>query len=224
MEKETKMTKEDYLRKKGILAPIPLGIMYMFSSSREGVGEIRQVGYYEVIEGGYRQSGSGKDTIKELGMNYKMKDYPTLTLYGEEVVGQEDGYGSGFGDLWGNSQFWSLDESALIEARDKEQERIVKKYLSRIEGTIMFNLNQDIYVKLTEEGYQHRVNLYNDIIKYSGDESKFHTVDYYKNEANEYGYTKFMAWEFMKDFGDTISFGGRQLFDINIQIKNEQER
>lgn len=219
---EEKVTKEDYLRKKGLIPPVAIGVMYIFNSSRKGVDEIIKIDYFEVMEGGYRQTGTGQDAVKELGMVYKMNEYPTLlTLYGDEVVGQEDGYGSGMGDLWGNSQFWSLNESVINNARDEEQARVEKKYLSRVEGTMLFNMNNNIYVKITEEGYQHQANLHNELYKRIGDESNLHTAEHYKAKANEYGYTKFQTWQFMKDFGNTINFGGIPLFDTNIQIEDK---
>lgn len=80
-----------------------------------------------------------------------------------------------------------------------------------------FNLNNAIYVKLFEDGYEwmsqeNKESLPN-LPQYH------HPAEYYKSKADTHGYTKFQAWEFIRLFGSKIMFGGRQLFDINILIE-----
>lgn len=127
---KTGMDKDDYLRKKGILPPINLGIIYVFSSNREGVSEIKELAIWDrQISYGWR-SASSKEENKINIINYKMEDAPyNISIWDDEKYGKSIGLGSGFGDLWSGSDFASLDRIVLEEVRTKESMRIRKKYI-----------------------------------------------------------------------------------------------
>jgi hypothetical protein len=126
---DKKVTKEDYLRKKGLLPPEPLGEMYTFKSTREGVGEIKKILIWKHTV----STGRGSEGEFKID-NYEFRESPyNGQIYGGSLIGENRGCGSGFGDLWAWTWFISLDENALIEAREKEYQRIKEKYLDAVD-------------------------------------------------------------------------------------------
>jgi hypothetical protein len=123
---EKKITKEDYLRKKGLLPKEPLGTIFCFRSSREGVSEIKELLIWEKVEtGGWRGNRSERISIQ----NYKMNETPyNAQIWSDELVAENAGFGSGFGDLWAWSWFSSLDKNELEKSRQKEILRVAGKY------------------------------------------------------------------------------------------------
>ena len=117
METETKMTKEDYLRKKGLLPSEPLGKIFTFKSTRKGVEEILEHQIWEKRICSHRIDGDKRIPIIE----YKIKEAPFECEITEgDTIGEDRGCGSGMGDLWSWTYFCSLDKYALEEARDIE--------------------------------------------------------------------------------------------------------
>ncbi len=110
------MNKTDYLRKKGMLPPEDYGTLYCFMSTPDGVGDIIALQVWETKK-------SGRATV----MNVHDGPYEARIDDGE-VLGKNEGYGSGFGDLWSWTWFYSLDRSVLETARAAESERVDKKY------------------------------------------------------------------------------------------------
>jgi len=125
---EKKMTKEDYLRKKGSLPEKDLGIIYTFKSSRSGVHEIKESLIWK------KCTSNGQTSLKGVTKNVTIQKYSLnespyeIDIWGEDIVGEHSFGGSGFGDLWSYSHFGSLDKSALEEARVIEKQRIEQKY------------------------------------------------------------------------------------------------
>ncbi len=89
----------------------------------------------------------------------------------------------------------------------------------------MFNLNHNIWVKLDDAGYRHLANLNNaNVGKYPNWEHK--DAAYFKAQANEDGYTKFTAWDFIKKFGSVttaVPFGGDEYYKAPILMEKEHQ-
>lgn len=84
------------------------------------------------------------------------------------------------------------------------------------EGYLEFNVNHNVLVKLKESGYQVLLddhNSYSEIVIW-----KPKSIDDFKKEANENGYTEFQMWKFMKLFGNDIHMGCEEKFDTTILI------
>lgn len=83
-----------------------------------------------------------------------------------------------------------------------------------------FSLNDYVKVQLNEKGYQLLVNRHN---QYCGKIKNWEMrdVEYYKNMADENGYMKFQAWDFIEKFIDGIGICKPYYFscDILIEIK-----
>ena len=122
-------TKEEYLREKGRLPVVDLGVMYAFESNRKGVGEIKEILIYEQTEGeGWRGDPTEACVLKK----YKYKESPyESTFWPGDIVVEDRGCGSGFGDLWSWSWFTSTDIKALELKRKEEHKRIKTKYIKK---------------------------------------------------------------------------------------------
>jgi len=97
---------------------------------------------------------------------------------------------------------------------------LIKSFSYKGSGYDEYNLNCEVKVKLTELGYQRLADINNE---YVGKVKGFVAVDaaYFKNKADADGFTKFIFWEFMKDFGDVICFGGPEYFGTRILVKTD---
>lgn len=135
MEKDKKIGVKDYLRKKGVLPPVDLGVMFYFTSTREAVSEIQEIGIWtQYITHGWR----GNDKIPIEIQNYTFKSAPwNISIWDGDIVSQESSLASGFGDLWTGTTFCSKDTAALHLKRDEELERVEKKYHTVEEGTVI---------------------------------------------------------------------------------------
>lgn len=174
---EQKMTKEDYLRKKGLLPPKALGEMYTFQSTREGTGEITKILIWEH----FTTSGRGSNGEFIIN-NYKFNEPPyNGQIYGNELVGEDRGCGSGFGDLWSWSRFISLDENALIKAKEAEQQRIKEKYLDAIDEESELKAMADSYSWIKVKRFDPNIydyatdyeTLYEDLLEHHKKETEF---------------------------------------------------
>jgi len=86
------------------------------------------------------------------------------------------------------------------------------------EKWIPFNLNSSIKVRLTDLGYQRLADIYNEMTK----KLSLHTymsASFYKNKADENGYTEFQAWDFIRKFGGVTIHGGPEYYEMDILIK-----
>ena len=82
-----------------------------------------------------------------------------------------------------------------------------------------FNINESFYVKLTDEGYGVLVKHNNDLAK------KFPTIpirdiEYYKAKADQDGYIRFQAWDFIKLFGEYTGLLKPMYYYSTIRIKS----
>ena len=84
-----------------------------------------------------------------------------------------------------------------------------------------FNLNNYVWVKLTEKGYQHIVDRHNDFLDDFPEIKTLSrmTVEELKKEADQDGYTKFQFHEFMDKFSYMNSMQYDQHFDLNVFIE-----
>jgi hypothetical protein len=78
-----------------------------------------------------------------------------------------------------------------------------------------FNLNDVVLVKLKPDGFIHYHKKYNEHLPSRLRKS----LKEIRLTANEDGYVKFMFWEFMQMFGETIAFGYSPIFETTILIK-----
>ena len=75
------------------------------------------------------------------------------------------------------------------------------------------NLNDYVFVKLKEKGYQR-------LVDYDKKYGCSHDIDYFKERADADGYTRFQLWNFMQIFGKDMYLGNNDIgFDINIKIE-----
>lgn len=86
---------------------------------------------------------------------------------------------------------------------------------------IKFNLNDHIKVRLNDKGYQHMADINNSYADEFPNTFERRDADYYRAMADKDGYTTFQAWSFIQDFGETISIGISNYFDLDILIKNK---
>ena len=89
-----------------------------------------------------------------------------------------------------------------------------KEYLS-------INLNDFVKVKFTDLGYNVLMNDYNGFVsrfkKYT-----LKTLDDYKREADENGYTSIQFWVFIRRFGHLTGMDNHDLYyDLNILISSD---
>ncbi len=74
-----------------------------------------------------------------------------------------------------------------------------------------FNVNDYIYVKLTEKGYQ---IWHKSMERYSDT-----TLEEYKARADADGYVAFQAWCFMNMFGEHMNMGFQTVCETNIKFE-----
>lgn len=93
-----------------------------------------------------------------------------------------------------------------------------------------FNLNKNIYVRLTEEGeriIREKDNDYIEMLKSYGsfaslDEAHLYEEMYIKNKIN--GYSKFELWRFIQIFGSEIDILKKPPFEMDILIEEKDLR
>jgi hypothetical protein len=126
------MNKQDYLIKKGLI-PHPDNVMtvYFFESKKEGVSEIKEISSIEIrkSEGNTYSKEHGDRKVNYLTLRFDKSPYE-LTFRDGETSAQKDGYGSGWGDLWGWSQFGFFNKEDAETARVIEHERVSRKYFN----------------------------------------------------------------------------------------------
>lgn len=86
------------------------------------------------------------------------------------------------------------------------------------------NMNDDVFVKLKEKGFELLCNQYNEMDKlyFSGNNQK--TVEYYKSLRNSQGFYRFQLWEFMQTFGSTMTMGFNEYFENDIHINKIEDK
>ena len=83
-----------------------------------------------------------------------------------------------------------------------------------------FNLNHNIKVKIYDKGYQHLADNHN---KYLGTIRNWEkrTPEYYKNKADENGYTTMQAWCFIEEFAEVTGWGFNGYYCLDIVIDDD---
>jgi len=86
------------------------------------------------------------------------------------------------------------------------------------EEFLKFNINNYVFVKLTDSGFIRLAELHN---KYVGVIPNFKKKDaeYYKQQVDIEGYTKFQLWSFIADFGEVTGMGFKQTYCSDILFK-----
>lgn len=95
------------------------------------------------------------------------------------------------------------------------------KKAKELQSYLRFNLNSEIKVKLTEKGYRRLVELHNEIAIRTRGAIKTVDIEYFKSQADLYGYTAMQAWCFMRDFGDVMYLGSEGYFSLEVLIHDQ---
>jgi hypothetical protein len=83
-----------------------------------------------------------------------------------------------------------------------------------LEGeTMLFNINDHVYVKLTEKGHRVYRETFEKLSRFAGVAIEPEPL---KTDAE--GWTEFQMWELMRTFGPSITFGGEPPFETEIRI------
>ena len=90
------------------------------------------------------------------------------------------------------------------------------------------NMNDTVYIKLTDLGYEWLAEEHNALSRYITHWER-KTGEDFKKQADAGGYTEFMFWEFIQKMGPKSSMGVLdQYMDINIlmekEVFNQQEQ
>lgn len=93
--------------------------------------------------------------------------------------------------------------------------------IKTLQSYLRFNLNSEIKVKFTEKGYKRLVELHNEIAVRTKGAIKMVDIEYFKSQADLYGYTAMQAWCFMRDFGDVMYLGSESYFELDVLIHSQ---
>lgn len=116
---------QEYLKKKR-MQELGLPKIYVVKSSREGVKKPVERQVEQIIENiGWK--GKERVPINRYKLEGDNGPYEVDIPIGEDS-NKEDGYGSGFGDLWGWTYFSSFSKTDADEYYEKELERVKNKY------------------------------------------------------------------------------------------------
>jgi hypothetical protein len=89
---------------------------------------------------------------------------------------------------------------------------------TNVEQWVKINVNDNIRVKLLDEGYQILADDHNQFLgRIPNWESR--DAAYYKSKADKDGYTTFQMWEFMQKFGPLIKMGRKVHFEMDIILR-----
>lgn len=133
-----KVSLEDYKRKKGLLPEEDHGTIFVFTSDREGVSEVKELLIWEKRVSGVACYPEERKGVKRYG--YRLKEAPySVELYEDDVVSVSSGLASGIGDCWHGSTFASFNRGELEKRREQENERIREKYHKFGRFTVILN-------------------------------------------------------------------------------------
>lgn len=127
------MNKQDYLVKKGQIADPAYGTLWIIKSTRTSVimyeapvGEI--IPNKGVVE---HYDDEGNITKTSTSKRYKLGDQSPyeIDVDDETNIGENHGYGTGFGDLWSWSYLVSPDKDKAMKLYEDEKLRVQTKYL-----------------------------------------------------------------------------------------------
>ena len=108
------------------------------------------------------------------------------------------------------------NENGWIMPEPEDEELIKTEIMEYVE----FNLNHNVKVKLSKEGYQRLAALHNSYLKIIPKWKK-RTYLYFKNQADNEGYTTFQMWNFMEYFGNVTHMGMSCYFETSVLINIE---
>jgi len=116
---------QEYLRNKRI-KELGYPKMYTVKSTRRGVDPPEERQVIEISDDGFIISSEGKIPFKR----YKFEDsFPFSVVIQEgKNSSKEEGYGSGFGDLWEWSYYSTFSKEDAEKYYGEESERIKQKY------------------------------------------------------------------------------------------------
>ena len=121
------MNKKQYLQNKGLLPP-DLGVMYIIHSTRAGV-KMKTLDIWGVSHGGILTRFNHDIEEKTTTKKYIFKESPfELTIPDDRAYGEEHGYATGEGDVWGWSYFGTLNKEVAEQILHDESVRIATKY------------------------------------------------------------------------------------------------
>jgi hypothetical protein len=120
------MNKREYLQKKGEIPP-DLGVLHVVNSTRAGV-TLTEEPIWDVKPVKTTRFVDDQSVVVE-GKKYSLKSAPyEITIFDDMKYAQEDGYGTGVGDLWSHSYFATLDKSVAAKLFEDEKLRVSVKY------------------------------------------------------------------------------------------------
>ena len=127
------MNKEQYLIKKGRVANPVNGTLWIVKSTRSSVN-LYEAPVWEITQNmgvttWYDKEGNVTRTATS--KRYKLNDIEPfeIDIYEDTNTGEEHGYGTGFGDLWGWSYFATPDKEKAQKLYEDEKLRVQTKYL-----------------------------------------------------------------------------------------------
>lgn len=107
--------------------------VWVVKSTREGVSEPMERQVVELYHN-YTTQQVGFGKVQNLGKYILDGDFPReIYIVEGETSTQEDGYGSGMGDLWSWTYFVSLSKEEALKWRVSEISRIEEKYQPKFE-------------------------------------------------------------------------------------------
>ncbi len=122
------MNKTDYLRKKGLIPP-DLGVMYIISSTRTGA-KMTELPIWDVQAGGVKYKMVDGTLVRGIASKkYIFRESPfEMEIEDGKEYGEDHGYGTGQGDLWGWSHYGTFDRTLAEKLLDEENLRVIKTY------------------------------------------------------------------------------------------------
>ena len=121
------MNKKEYLEKKG-LVPVDFGTMYIVHSTRVGV-TLKEIKITNISNRTQTSYSKENGAVKRNYVIYDFDEGPhSLIIEEGESFGQDDGYASGWGDLWCWSYFGTLDKAVADKILEEETLRVMSKY------------------------------------------------------------------------------------------------
>ncbi|MCG8750532.1 hypothetical protein [Tenacibaculum finnmarkense] len=112
-----------------------------------------------------------------------------------------------------NSGFFTDEVSVFLEEIVDATENVL-----RDGKEVLFNINHQVKVKLTEYGYSVLVDYYN---KYSVEKLNTESIIKIRKKADSEGYTSFQMHQLLNIFGSKLEMRNKICFDTNIIIVPE---
>lgn len=128
---------QEYLKRKE-REKLNLPTMYVVRSSRKGVGKPEEKPVIEIkIDASWSFSRKKDGSEEKVSLTkYSMEgDFPhEIFIPVGQKSSKEEGYGSGFGDLWSWTYFCTLSKDEAFEYYKEESKRVQEKYFKEFRG------------------------------------------------------------------------------------------